>query len=317
MSLRVLECSIVRGGGGPAGAVRHLFVYGTLRDDDDSGARWGARLLYGGASMPTVAPAAVRGYALMQAAGVDWPVVVPACAAPVSAAGEAEAGVRGRLLGWPDGAVFEDRLHAADLIEGGYERTLVAATRPRGGDGAGGGDEEVPAYMYVPLSETLEGAVLMRVPRGDWLRRARPRPLAATCADAARELHSVLLEAADDVARATAGGGGGHGAGKVVAKGALVARLGELCRDALPEPADFPADGGEGDQGPSVGQRRLHALQAVAVHPEIAAGLFELRSHLVLPRGRFERRPWGAALLQMLTRVAGLMLDIGEGATSC
>lgn len=327
------------------GHVRHVFLYGALRDDDDSGAvtaASAAQFLYGGLRMPSCEPAHVLGYRLLQAPGAHLPIAVPSDAAVVAAGCSGKSGgdaaaasdsaaaardvgsvVHGRLVGWHDPRDFAERLRIADEINAPCSRVLVMAVRdamalPR----EGSAPREVPAFMYVQRDMAIAAApdseaAGMPVLRGDWLCRTRGRA-ADACGDAARELEHVLRasDASAVAARAASG------ASKVVAKHAIVSDLGNCCREALL----LQRDGRTCGVGPNPGLQRLHALQATASSTLVARDLYALRRHICDDlcagarahgeRGAasFDARAWGARLHELLTRVAGLMLDLSDTA---
>ncbi|KAJ1456925.1 hypothetical protein M885DRAFT_516512 [Pelagophyceae sp. CCMP2097] len=134
-----------------AAEVRHIFAYGSLRPDDDSGQEWTKAFVAGMTQRKgSVGPAALY--------EEDF-----ACAVLLD-------GGPSRIVGWAlgcdDAALFDRRLAEADVIEeyvpdgsGDYDRAAVDVRLDEGGT--------VKAWVYhVPrcLKEK-------HIPSGDWLQR--------------------------------------------------------------------------------------------------------------------------------------------------
>jgi len=149
--------------------VHFIFAYGTLRDDDNSGAPWTKPWIQGVIGQD----AFVRGVRLFQEEGVTWPYVV--------LSPSQRDVVHGRLLHWKDGDTFAARLRASDEIEeyepgnsfSLYQRTVIKVylSTKNGSTGHTGSPQK--AWMYYQRRITPHSSL---VPGGDWMLRHWPWP---------------------------------------------------------------------------------------------------------------------------------------------
>jgi len=149
----------------PATPIRSLAVYGTLRDDDDSGAPWTAPFV---ADVDVATFGAVRGCKMFWSKTLNYPFATlthdPADI------------VRVRVLHWTDGAAFAAKVAAADAIEGFIAADETASEYVRRAvhvdmtDRAVFSCDRIIAYMYfAATASAVDGAV--EVIGGDWLTR--------------------------------------------------------------------------------------------------------------------------------------------------
>ena len=145
--------------------IARMFTYGTLRDDDDSGAQWTAEWIAG---------------AISHAAHMEGlQLFLPKHDAPYPGAmlvDSPEVAGAGRLMSWPDPATWSAKLHAADAIEkydpdappesSWYLRLAHLATVPSLGRGV-----RIAAWVYV-LNNSGDDST--RVLIDDWLLRPQP-----------------------------------------------------------------------------------------------------------------------------------------------
>lgn len=136
---------------------RFFFTYGTLRDDDDSGAPWTKQWI-----ADCVACNGTLHNAMMyQDPDVPYPYVVLS---------EGDGAVKGRLVTFSDDDLFMKRLREADVIEGcvegtpesecWYHRVVLPVTKDDG--------TAVQAYVYVHKAKRPHAKV---VPHCDWIKR--------------------------------------------------------------------------------------------------------------------------------------------------
>jgi len=133
--------------------VQSFALYGTLRDDDDSGASYTKAFTSGHDSAIS---GRVNGFKLFFSPFGDWPSAVRT--------GKDSDVVVVRCLQWPTRREFEEKVKQADEIEGSeYERTVVSVK-------VDGSDKHVQSFMYV----YAKGTVPVRpIESGDWLKRVR------------------------------------------------------------------------------------------------------------------------------------------------
>jgi len=135
-------------------AITSIFVYGTLRDDDDSGAPWTRNFV---ADVDKAQPATMACVQLYRNPRLPYPFAL--------LTGVQEHITVGRLLTWHDAALFVSKLQQADTIEGyrpdgtgEYARTILPARLGCG--------HVQQAYVYYQQknasAELIEG--------GDWLK---------------------------------------------------------------------------------------------------------------------------------------------------
>ncbi|CAF3325877.1 unnamed protein product [Rotaria socialis] len=131
--------------------VQLLATYGTLRDDDNSGAPWTHNFIkdISGATSGTVA-----GYQLFDNASLNYPFAV--------FTGNPKDTIVVRLLSWQSKEEFQKKIHEGDILEGDeYERKVVEVLSE---------NKTKFAYIYVSKSKSLD-ADWKIIPSGDWLRR--------------------------------------------------------------------------------------------------------------------------------------------------
>ena len=136
----------------------HFFVYGTLRDDDDSGALWTMSWTAG----CTASYGKLSGFKMYQKPGFEYPFAVRT--------GERSDFIVGRLVTWNDDKVVEEKRKTADAIEGYHEenahvlfhRDIVDAEDAKG--------QMVRALVYHQPSPYIPCDA---VPNGDWLQRKK------------------------------------------------------------------------------------------------------------------------------------------------
>lgn len=134
--------------------VSHFFVYGTLRDDDDSGSPW---------TGPWIANCIAKdgqcsGYKMFQERNLNYPYAVKT--------DNPNDVLIGRVLTWKDSATILAKLKSADDIEeyedgnpdSLYQRTVVDING-------------TPCYLYYqnPSQSVIDRSVA--VPNNDWLQR--------------------------------------------------------------------------------------------------------------------------------------------------
>ena len=152
-------------------SITSLAVYGTLRDDDDSGAPWTTAFI---ANRKAALPGRVRGVRLFHIAHLNYPCAI--------VSNDPQHHIHVRLLQW-DASSFPAKLREADLIEGyreddedgsEYVRRKVDVELSGGGEGSAGEGSGmvVPAWMYIAVQLERFGAV-EELPHGDWMRRRR------------------------------------------------------------------------------------------------------------------------------------------------
>lgn len=183
--------------------VRHLAVYGTLRDDDDSGAVWTASFLRGCTS---ARGGTVRGARMYWSAEGSWPFAMlheqssarsaepPAAATAATCEHESDL-LHVRLLTFESSsAAFAAKIAAADEIEGfspdrpnshEYVRRKIwvdvepdaATVAAQSSSSAPSQPQRIPAWLYIKehglTSEVLAGHE--RIEHGDWMKRDRNR----------------------------------------------------------------------------------------------------------------------------------------------
>jgi len=146
-------------------SVQRIAVYGTLRDDDNSGAAYTKQFL----KDVTIAEfGTLHGAKMYRKDGVNYPFVV--------LNGNQDDKVVVRLLYWADPLAFQRQLNIADSIEGiadekaQYQRVLVRIHRksPRRKDNKKPKDSSMYAYCYVAKEVEKEWVALQS---GDWLSR--------------------------------------------------------------------------------------------------------------------------------------------------
>ena len=136
--------------------VSHFFVYGTLRDDDDSGSPWTGPWIANCNAKDGQCP----GYKMFQEKHLNYPYAVKT--------GDPNDVLIGRVLTWNDSATILAKLKSADDIEeyedgnpdSLYQRTVVDI------DGT-------PCYLYYqnPSQSVIDRSVA--VPNNDWLQRQK------------------------------------------------------------------------------------------------------------------------------------------------
>lgn len=176
-------------------------MYGSLRDDDDSGAAWTEEFIVG---LAGAVDGQVVGADIFWDLEVNYPKVIfdahanradaaslqsgaassagaspsppPAAAAAVSPAVPAPLHVR--LLSWPSRAAFESKMVEADEIENydpsaesssEYVRRRVWVKRQ---DGTGA-VTLIEAWLYVMIEGTQPDPAWVRLESGDWMKRDR------------------------------------------------------------------------------------------------------------------------------------------------
>ena len=147
-----------------------FFVYGTLRDDDDSGAVWTA----GWTAGCTARNGKVYGFKLyVQSRGASY---------PFAARSDNEYDcVVGRIVTWADSETVDAKRKKADQIEGyddffGNTQSLFQRKVVHVEDVDNGG-EKVEAIMYfqdAPVRQMHQMPGREEVPIGDWLQRKKP-----------------------------------------------------------------------------------------------------------------------------------------------
>ena len=147
-------------------SITSLAVYGTLRDDDDSGAPWTSAFV---ANRTSALPGVVRGVRLFHITDLHYPCAI--------LSHDVRDHIHVRVLEWDVGA-FAEKLKEADQIEGytegdeeGSEYVRRKVDVELGGEGEGG-EGVKPAWIYVATKLEKFGAV-EELPHGDWMRRTR------------------------------------------------------------------------------------------------------------------------------------------------
>jgi len=141
--------------------VQRIAVYGTLRDDDNSGAEYTKQFLK---DVTTAEFGTLHGARMYRQRGVSYPFVV--------LNGTRDDKVVVRLLYWADPVAFQRQLNVADSIEGvadekaQYQRILVKIRRNVDKESK---DSLVDAYCYIAKKVEKGWAQLES---GDWLRRS-------------------------------------------------------------------------------------------------------------------------------------------------
>eukprot|EP01062_Namystynia_karyoxenos_P078836 TRINITY_DN8183_c0_g1_i1.p1 TRINITY_DN8183_c0_g1~~TRINITY_DN8183_c0_g1_i1.p1 ORF type:complete len:149 (+),score=32.39 TRINITY_DN8183_c0_g1_i1:164-610(+) len=146
-SLRLLQV--------PDEEIRHIFVYGTLRPDDDTGRPWTAQFADG----MTATPAYVPGIRLY----IDN---YPCVSVPDDDAAPGDT-VKGYLMSCDSHDLWLEKWKFADRVEGFpqyYQRQKVEAFPDGAGPGAG-----VPCFIYHRRNVIKD----VMVPDGDWMKRPR------------------------------------------------------------------------------------------------------------------------------------------------
>jgi gamma-glutamylcyclotransferase (GGCT)/AIG2-like uncharacterized protein YtfP len=147
--------------------VTSFAVYGTLRDDDDSGADWTQGFIKGHES---IIAGKVTGYSLYKNSRENWPYALKH--APGSSSGE---GVCVRVISFP-ADLFPQKLIEADDIENFdpanpessmYQREVVTVS-------TASGPRRALLYHVTRLREGEDGGwTWTPLPGDDWLRRPR------------------------------------------------------------------------------------------------------------------------------------------------
>lgn len=147
----------------PSGEIKHLAVYGTLRDDDDSGSSWTATFLQG---LKSSQSATVSGFEMWQTRDRRWPLAFPSL--------DPNETICVRMLEFAD--QFEEKIIEADEIEvvrwddsaqsetSEYFRVEVDAQIS---------NRVVRCYMYVANDRPESNENWQRISSGDWLQRDR------------------------------------------------------------------------------------------------------------------------------------------------
>ena len=157
-----------------ADSIRSFAVYGTLRDDDDSGAAWTAGFISG---LSSARSGVVRGLRLFQVCSLNYPCAI--------VTNDASHHIHVRVLSYP-AAAFPAKLRMADRIEGYHagreedseyvrRKVSVELMADEGGEKQGEGcseKETVASWLYVATRLEAFGKVV-ELPHGDWLRRSR------------------------------------------------------------------------------------------------------------------------------------------------
>ena len=155
-------------------SITSLAVYGTLRDDDDSGAPWTAAFI---ADRRAAFSGLVRGVRLYHITELHYPCAI--------ITDDVQHHIHVRVLQW-DAATFPAKLREADLIEGYREddeeaseyvrrKVEVEVTGREGGGGGSGGEGSgvvLSAWIYIAKQLERFGSV-EELPHGDWMRRRR------------------------------------------------------------------------------------------------------------------------------------------------
>ena len=152
-------------------SITFLAVYGTLRDDDDSGAPWTRAFIAGRCSS---AAGVVRGARLFHITDLNYPCAI--------VTNDVADHIHVRVLQWEPRA-FEAKLREADGIEGYVEddeehseyvrrKVDVHLTREEQRGEEGRGAEVRPAWIYIATALERFGHV-EPLPHGDWMRRRR------------------------------------------------------------------------------------------------------------------------------------------------
>jgi gamma-glutamylcyclotransferase (GGCT)/AIG2-like uncharacterized protein YtfP len=147
-----------------ASSINCFAVYGTLRDDDDSGAAWTAGFIAG---MNSARSGVVRGLRLFHIAALNYPCAI--------VTNDASHHIHVRVLSYP-AAAFAAKLRTADGIEYVRRKVSVELIAEDGGGKKQQAEcslkETVDAWLYVATRLEAFGEVL-ELPHGDWLRRSR------------------------------------------------------------------------------------------------------------------------------------------------
>ena len=164
--------------------VSRIAVYGTLRDDDNSGAAWTKEFVADASAYSAI----VSSFIMMLEEQTAWPFAFPS--------NSRHDCIVIRLLHWSDPQTFQQKLKLADSIEDfdpsappltpsalasilvdnsqriPYQRSVVTAQV---------GMDRIPAFMYHCPAELLphisKAKNWKRLESGDWLQRPRPRLL--------------------------------------------------------------------------------------------------------------------------------------------
>ncbi|CAF1113085.1 unnamed protein product [Adineta steineri] len=131
--------------------IQLLATYGTLRDDDNSGAAWTNDFVK---DISGAVTGKLVGYRLFGHSVINYPFAI--------FTGDSNDSLVVRLLSWPSNEQFEERIQAADIIEGDeYERRAVEVIV---------NDEIKHAYIYISKLASLDND-WKSIPSGDWLQR--------------------------------------------------------------------------------------------------------------------------------------------------
>ncbi|CAF1101960.1 unnamed protein product [Rotaria sordida] len=132
--------------------IQLLATYGTLRDDDNSGALWTKNFIKGISHATT---GRIVGYQLLGHPIITYPFAIYT--------GNPNDSIVVRLLSWPSKEQFKEKIEQADIIEGDdYERKIVEAIVE---------NETKLAYIYILKSEISLEKDWKVIPSGDWLKR--------------------------------------------------------------------------------------------------------------------------------------------------
>eukprot|EP01083_Nonionella_stella_P044544 119905_1 len=134
---------------------QRVFVYGTLRDDDDSGAPWTEDWISNGIAQD----GRLYKYRLYKEMLDDYPFVIRT--------NNKYDYVNGRLISWSDPQLFKQKLAAADKIEGNLydsDRSIVDVMDEEG--------KMVQAHVYYRKIQSRDELEFCdQIPDGDWLKR--------------------------------------------------------------------------------------------------------------------------------------------------
>jgi gamma-glutamylcyclotransferase (GGCT)/AIG2-like uncharacterized protein YtfP len=174
-------------------AIHVLAVYGSLRDDDDSGQAWTTEFISG---LGGARDGVVEGATIYWDLDAGYPKVILDRArndteADAAASTDSEAAtsspaapttpdfVHVRLLSWPSRAAFEAKMRAADLIEGfnpadeSGSEYVRRAVWVRCVDPQTGKVERIRSWIYVMVETMTPHEKWVRIPAQDWMKRDR------------------------------------------------------------------------------------------------------------------------------------------------
>ncbi|CAF2526197.1 unnamed protein product [Rotaria sp. Silwood2] len=131
--------------------IQLLATYGTLRDDDNSGAPWTKDFIK---NINHATTGKIVGYQLLGHPIITYPFAIYT--------GDPNDSIVVRLLSWPSKEQFQEKINQADIIEGDeYERKVVEVLVE---------NETKLAYIYISKSKLFDKNWKV-IPSGDWLKR--------------------------------------------------------------------------------------------------------------------------------------------------